>query len=516
MPGAKTKIANDTQQNLVSFDQEKLVKSLNEWRAEKSIGGAADLLNFAHISTALPLLFEPAEYLVSLKEPISPVLKKVSSHFLKAGVFSNDVEISTTDLRPIIWYYHQASQLKKNIVINPRDAVALVDLARIYTALGQKDKAKKAILIAINLYPNHPFALRSAARFFIQNDEAEVALHLINSSPRTLHDPWLLASKLSIEEILGRQHRQLGTARSIVEAERISPYQLSELRGSIASILLTSGDIKQAKRMFNKALINPNDNVVAQALWASQKYGITINVRDDWLSDPLSSEALYYQRCLEGDFDSAKDAAISWFVDEPFSPRPLRAATFALAILGEAKLSEQYALYGLLLDRDDTELRNNLVCALALQDKIDEAVEQLQRVIHIERSQSNELSGHTMANIGMILYREGNFQEAEECYRKALDSFSNKSSDEAKSIAISFMAREAAFMNAPNALKLITEAIDMVKKTKSKAGEQILKLIDKVSSIDKIIISDKSIKNPKWAFDKNRNIIIVKKLLPFS
>ncbi|RFC35904.1 MAG: Tetratricopeptide repeat-containing protein [Candidatus Nitrotoga sp. SPKER] len=510
MTASPTLSSSDTQRFVKEFNQENLIETLNEWRKHKSVGGAADLLNFSHIPSAIPFLMEPAEYVASLNEPTSKIIKEISRGILNAEKLSEENSRIKTVLRPRDLYYQEASQLKKNIQINPKNAVALVDLARIYSALGQNEKAKKAILTAINLFPNHTFALRSAARFFIQIDEAELALRFINNSPRTLHDPWLLASKLSIEELLGRQHKQFNTARAMSESDRISPYQLGELRGAIASIMIASGDIKQSKKIFNRALVNPNDNVIAQAIWVSQKYGININIREDWFNGPFSSEALYYQKHIEGDFEKAKDAAISWFFDEPFSPRPLRAATFVLLILGDAELSEQYALDALLLDPEDTELRNNLVCALAFQNKIEESIIHLHKVCLLEYRKSNAISGHTLANLGMIHYRTGKFQEAEEYYRKALEWFDNKSG-EAKSIALSFMAREAFIMKTPNAQELINEAFDMVKKSNSKAGQKILASIKMNLATDDPPALTQSSMHSNFSFDLAQNIITIKK-----
>lgn len=183
---------------------------------------------------------------------------------------------------------------------------------------------------------------------------------------------------------------------------------------------------------------------------------------------------------LTRNFEGARDAATYWFHDEPFSSRPLRVITFVSIILGEAELAEKYALQGLSFSSDNVELRNNLVCALASQNKIDEALNHLQQIIQLERSQSKEISGHTIANFGMILYRAKRFIEAEDYYRKAMTIF-NKDSNETKGLAIAFMAREALLAGAPNAQTLIAEAIDIVEKYKAKAGVKILNSINKLS-----------------------------------
>lgn len=516
VPKLSNQDGNQTQSPL-SIDTRIFSNLLNDWRNDKSIGGAADLLNFAHIESVLPLLKEPAEYLASYADPIPPVLRQVSQKIITDGIFGYDTEISTgVNLRPKDWYYYRAAALKNRLIANPRNAVALIDLARIYTVLGQKEKARNAIFIATNLFPNHPFVLRSAARFFIQVDKAEEGLYLLNRSTRTPYDPWLLSAKLSIEDILEKQHKQYKAARMLADSKQFSPFQLGELSGSIASILIADGDIKQAKKMFNKALIAPNDNVVAQAIWAAQNYQVPITIRDEWFQDPFSFEAAYYQHCQDGDFIEAKNSAISWFLDEPITPRPLKAVTFALLVLGDSKSSEKYALDGLLLDKDDILLRNNLVCALAGQNKIDDALDHLNQVVNLEMALVGKLGAHTYANCGMILYRQGDLERGEQFYRDAIAIYSKEDTKENVALAYAFLAREATIAKAPNAKQLEAEAISTLKDNNSKAAQIILDSINKNFSESKPGLFGRSRLNADWLYDIGKNIITIKKSSPFK
>src|SRR5438270_1641558 len=55
---------------------------------------------------------------------------------------------------------------KQRVTEFPRDAYAWIDQARLYTILGQYDKARRAVLIALNLAPADRIIVRSAIRFF--------------------------------------------------------------------------------------------------------------------------------------------------------------------------------------------------------------------------------------------------------------------------------------------------------------------------------------------------------------
>lgn len=500
-----------------SFLSTSVVESLLlDWRADRSMGGAADLLNFGHIPTALPFLREPAEYLASLNDGVPLPLRQFALRILdgRGGVSFLSATGGTVDRKAR--YRSKISELKQKLLTNPRDAIALVDIARIYAALGQNEKALKSILVAVALCPNHRFILRSATRFLVHAGKSDRALHLLSSTPRTREDPWLLASHISVSTLLAKPQKHIRLARQMVQSDRLSPSHTCELAGSLATIQLLSGSNREAKRSFNASLIHPNDNTVAQAMWAADEFNISIQAREEWFDNHFTFEGRYYQRRAEADFEGAMEASIQWFDDEPFSSRPMKAAAFSSAMLGLYSQSESYAREGLLLDRQDIELNNNLVCALAAQNKIDEAFKYLIDVIQIERTTLNAVSGHTLANCGLILYRTGYFDEAENYYRRAIESFSSRNNLNAKGVAAAFMAREASLAKAPNATYLLAEAIDILKQTGTKDGRKVIESFDP-SAVSREKKNQSEIELlPKWSYDKLRNILTVKKELPFK
>ncbi len=146
-PGVMAVISKDNEEKSLSiystFDPEEQVSSLlKEWNTHKTIGGAANILNFSHVPALLPLLIEPAEYLLANSDSISPILKKFSLNLLKTEEsFTDLVQPNVNFSKRDISAFQHASKLKTYLEANPRDVVALVDLARVYTALGQNEKA---------------------------------------------------------------------------------------------------------------------------------------------------------------------------------------------------------------------------------------------------------------------------------------------------------------------------------------------------------------------------------------
>ena len=497
--------------NFLSGDNQQNIKILTEeWRNNKSLGGAANLLSFGHVTKLHPLLVEPAQYIVDRSQHVPQHLCKFAQVIIGKNVDKISPQLIVEQTQQ---FYHYASLLKQRLLTNPRDAITLVDLARIYSSLGQNNKAKRAIITAVSLYPDHRFILRSASRFFIHNDETERALYILNQSERTKHDPWLMATHISISTILERPQKLIRKVKTLIKLGNMNPIHMSELCGSLGTVQMIDGNNKEARRNFNKALTLPNDNTVAQAVWMAQYYDLTITTKKDWFLDPISSEARYYQCDLLGDFEAALIAALEWHLDEPFSSYPAIAAVYTASILEKYEDAEKYARSALQLHHNDTNLKGNLVFTLAAQNKIELAESLLLEVIHIERQQDGDISPQSIANLGMLMYRTGDFVEGEKLYRAAIEWYGKKQDFFRKSIAMAFLAKEATLANAPNADNLKKEAMDILKQSHSKSAEKILASFNCINLMNNKL---PLIKPTKWRYDKDRNLIILPNRLPFS
>ena len=512
LPESKPLNERANRHSLLPFDPDVVANLVKEWNAHPTIGVAADILNFSHVPEALPLIRGIAEQIAAYKDSVPIPLSRVAQRIVG---LSDDIQTAVPDdtSHKMISYYQSARRLKQKLRIDPRNAIALVDIGLVYAALGQDAKALKAVLLASSLYQNHRFVLRSAARLLVHINDAERALYLLNRASRTLDDPWLLAPLISVTAILKKPQKHLRRAHSLFLSRTLAPVHLSELGGAIATLQVLSGDAKGAKKTFTAALVAPNDNTVAQAMWASEHFSIPITPREEWFNNQFSCEARYYQRHANADFEGAMKAAIHWFKDEPFSTRPMKAASFISGILGDYIQSAEYAKEGLRLDKDDIELRNNLIFALASQNQIKEASTLLQNVIHAERKRDGGLSGHSLANIGMLFYRTGELPEAEEYYRKAILYFKKSDNQHLHKLAIAFMAREAFLAMAPNASALVSEATEANNSIACAAGQKILSLLKGAKSLDR---KESAIsRQPKVVYDRATNTLFVKKPDPF-
>lgn len=509
---AETKPLTNVVKNFqISVDDiARIEKEVLEWKSNPDIGGAADLLNYVHIESLRDLLLEPAKYLLDNEDSLPQQLRNMAS-----SLVTNEAPITLLPSlgRRFEHFRHLAQGLKKRLIIDPRNSIALVDLARIYAALGQNEQAKKAIQKALLINPDHRFILRSGVRFLVHNGEVEHALNVMNNSPRTIIDPWLMAAHISLETILGITPKYLKKANSLIDSDKFSPLHTSELSSSVATFRTMNGDIKVGKRHFNKALISPNDNVVAQALWAAQRFNLQINIQPEWLLNPFSHEARYYQHIHNADFELAIKEANEWFEDEPFASRPLRAATYICCVLGHYEEAERYARQGLCIDSGDLELKSNLIYALAAQNKLDDALSMLAEVVKSYRQVGYNDQGHCLANYGMINFRKGDYQTGEKFYKLAIEQFEKDKNYIVQANAAAYMARESLHSNNPNTSRLVKEAADIIKKYPSRVALKIMQMSNLIENPQPSQIQNRS---AKWTHDSEKNILLIEKSMPFS
>lgn len=486
------------------FDDSKLEYLLSSWKSDKTIGGAADLLNFAHIESFKNLLLEPASFLIKEVEALPSPLSALANSILGSG----DSEIFPGSISENFGLFREeASLIKKRLVINPRNSVALIDLARLYAAQGQKEQAKLSVLKALYLSPNHRFILRSGVRFLIHIGNPEEASYFLGKAQSLMSDPWLLATHVSLDTILGRVPKYLKKSLAIINAETYSPMHLTELASAIATFQAFKGDHKGAKNNFNKALISPNDNSIAQALWAAKKFSISIGVDESLLLNPFTHEARYYQYAFNADFELAIREAKEWFIDEPYAGRPLKAATYISSVLGDYISAEKLALQALKVDKDDMELKNNLVFALVAQNKIKEAMPIFEEIVKSEKILYGFTQGQTLANWGMIQFRMLNYIDGEKFYKLAISKFQKDGNHFSKSQAAAFMARESLISNNPDSERLLRETLAILEKSPSKVATKILEFSSKLGMEEQLLQRKKV--NLSWNYNQEKHTLLI-------
>ena len=81
-------------------------------------------------------------------------------------------------------------EFRKRLTLEPRNALSWVDLALEHLVQGLPDKSRKSIAVALHLAPENRFVLRSASALFVEIDELDRALYVLEKSSRAKSDPW--------------------------------------------------------------------------------------------------------------------------------------------------------------------------------------------------------------------------------------------------------------------------------------------------------------------------------------
>ncbi len=346
-----------------------LTELSTDWQQNRSRSFAGDLISAALVSGTLEVAREAANFIIStdpdVRTPLSLLAQRVlsgNSTPAQFGIVAPDLRAEQSN-RPS----KQIATARKRLVEHPRDAILWIDLAYMYAVRGIHDKAERAVRIALGLAPLNRFVLRSAARFFIHRNRLDIAHDLIRLSPRLRFDPWLLAAEVSIALSAKRSPRSVKEGLELISSGNFSDRDISELTSAIGTLEFKSGSNSKAKKLFRKALINPNDNSLAQAKWISKEMNglqADIQVRDFQVARPY--EAAAYEAYARTEWSRALEWSLKWLGDQPFSSRPAHLASFlASGIFEDFAQSESISKFGLVANPDDPAFHLNLAFCYA-------------------------------------------------------------------------------------------------------------------------------------------------------
>jgi hypothetical protein len=168
--------------------------------------------------------------------------------------------------------------------------------------------------------------------------------------------------------------------------------------------------------MFRSSLTKPTENALAQVQWASRRDS-AIDVPSE--ITPNAFEALAWKEQLAGRWGATIQAVDRWHDLEPFSVRPAVMGSFvAVAHLGDGAAGEAFSRRGLIANKGNSTLHNNLAVAYAIQGKLAEARAELE-VVRVRHGTADEVVNS--ATRGMIALRGASIEEGVRHYRRAIE-----------------------------------------------------------------------------------------------
>ena len=406
------------------------------WQNSNSIPYAGDLLSAAimngHLSN--PEVLTAARFIISHQDEATGVLVSTAKSFLAT---SEEIAAAAqlTVPQKINRIKNQEESIKQEIKLlkHSRDyccynPIAYCELARCYVILGHLKKAEEAIRTALHLAPNHRYVSRSAARFFLHIHDKDHARYIIARNPALLKDPWLLASEIAINTLMGRTSRNIRKGVDLIASNNYSPFSISELSSAIGSVEMINGNKKKCRSYFKTALQKPNDNSLAQAQFLlSQNSDLSFEFGEDQIL-PNAFEAEALSAYISNDFSKSLVTAVDWIEDMPFTRRPVQfAANIAYSFLKDYDTAIDILDLGLKANPNNPALLNNKAYACALGGRTAEAE---QAIVEARKmSLSTETKVCLIATQGLIEYRKGNIAEGRRLYQDAIMLAKNSFSD---------------------------------------------------------------------------------------
>lgn len=415
-------------------NEEEFVARRLEHEADQTPGSLMDLLSAAVVLGREDSVVDEAREIVDGETPGAKGVLALA-HAVLRGSSEQDLPLDLefrTRPREVL------RLLRRRLRQDPRNALAWVDAALLYTTLGQAEQAARAIDIALDLAPDNRLVLRSAARFFIHMDRWDKAYLLLSRSHRTPQDPWLTSTLISTglytgERVPGSRHTQ-----KLVEAVPIE--HATELLSSLGTAELTAGADRKAVRLFRRSLEAPTENVLAQAEWASEPTRHLVDVDPNQLAQVAAAfEANARHLDNEGDAEKALEAAERWIRYQPFSAEPIAFASYIASVgLGDFRKAEEITRSLIPRNRRNPYVVNNRAVALANLGLVEDARKEMQRI------QSDEIASvYTfVATTGLLAYRTGDIEAGRTLYGRALTIARNRVPPRAQALLALIWARE--------------------------------------------------------------------------
>lgn len=407
---------------------------LAEWREYRTPSYAADLLAAAVVLGDEEMIHEAATAIQRFGQDVPILGRSVAELAISTatGGWPGDPaqQGDATTLQPHI------SRMRRRLRRDQRNSIAWSELARFHAITGKRRSARRAMLVSLKLAPQSRFILRSAARLAVHLGEPDWGHHLLRASARTSVDPWLASAEISISALSGQRSRLVKVGRDMVGSARFSSLDVAELAAALGTREISTSR-KRAKTFFARALSDPTENAVAQAVWASQGRD-WLDIDPDLLEMPESYEARARTLGDAGERAAAIEETWHWMHDEPFAVEAPSFGSYQAAVGEHYEEGTKIAIAGLTANPDDFTLLNNAAFCFANVGRLAEAEQYFGRIKLSDLTDDDNRAVY-FATRGLLSYRSGAVEAGRHEYTKSLRATKDHS---VRAIAAIMFARE--------------------------------------------------------------------------
>ncbi|MCP4986143.1 MAG: hypothetical protein GY928_08775 [Colwellia sp.] len=419
---------------------------LLSWEQNKTIAIAGDLLSAAFVNgfTENQAVKEAASFVLANQDKSTNTLLSFAEKIITPHSETQENRATLNNLEsfqsshkthPLI---RNAKNGLKQYIFNP---ILYVELSRLYSLLGHKDKAVQNMSIALHLAPENRFVLRAASRLYTHFGAADKIHHFIKNSKIVQHDPWVMSAEIALATIINRSSSLIKKGRQMIKSGKYAPFSLTELAASIGTLEFSNGNRRKTKELLQTALVSPNDNSLAQFEWISNKmFLFEINPIDYEVHNKYEALAREYYHNKQ--WDQALKSSVSWFCDLPFSKQPVMYGShIANDILDKREIAIKLLRAGLVSHPNDAQIINNLAYSLALGNNLSEAESYIRKLRNWSKIDPITKICLNATN-GLISFRKGQQDKGRYLYLKAIEETRSSKNGNFKWLAELNYARE--------------------------------------------------------------------------
>lgn len=243
-----------------------------------------------------------------------------------------------------------------------------------------------------------------------------------------------------------------------MSSRKFDSFDIAELALSIGTVELLNGSRNKSKGLFATALIDPNDNALAQVEWANSKESF-FNLNVSSFAVQHKYEALTLESYNTKNWDSLLTNAEQWFIDMPFAKRPViyghHAASF---FLEDQETAIKFCRAGLISNPNDPQIINNIAYSHAVLNQTKVALEYLNKVCLADvKEPSTRVC--LLATAGLVHYRSGIYEKGRELYLDAISEAAKKRLTYYYNLAVMHFAKEEIAIGSKGAGKLYDQVL---------------------------------------------------------
>jgi tetratricopeptide (TPR) repeat protein len=401
----------------LNLRHENLDEKLRYWRNNHDFHLAGDLLSHALVTDDFEITYEIKTYLLN-KYPKNAVLKWLFERSPKALTLSERIEFN-----------HQRLEIEE------RDSLTWTDQAINFIESNDRDESIRCIEVALRIDSNLGFIVRNASRILNLTGDTNRSISVLKKSEHYKYDPQIVSAEIAFSQLADRRTDGLGIADKLIKNKKFAKRELSELASTLGTAEFLKKRYKKSEGLFDLALIDPNSNSLAQALW----YKLTTPEADSIPEHLASGEILTHLTSKESLFEKSAIHATRWRSEEPYSHRPYQVgAQISGDLLGDFESAHKLITQSYSVQRDikgeqlsedeERSFCNDIAYYLLRSGRIDEATPYVKRLADYVNSSSPEEIRYfvNVATIGLYNYKVGNIKEGETYYRAAVKYFEGR------------------------------------------------------------------------------------------